>query len=119
MVGDTIFFLMLICILSLIQGMVMSVMWQRFQRTLQTQEPRTRRVVISAFGPDRAANARALARHTRLDLAEIDDIVERRQTGPLPLPLSIRDANRLIADLRRLGGAAESEPRKEGSRQAG
>lgn len=112
-----IFFLLLIGLLSFIQAMAMSVLWQRFQRSLLAQEPRTRRVIVTSLGPDRVANARVLAQHTRLDHSEIEDLIDKPVPGSLPLPLSVRDTNLLITKLRALGGTAESEPRREGNRQ--
>lgn len=103
--------LVLLVILGLLQIMAINIFWQRFMRGLQTQEPRIARLVIRSYGDDAAAMARALARYTRLDLGEIDDLVFSRRTGPLPLPLSWRQANQLAAALRDLGGDVEVKQR--------
>jgi hypothetical protein len=111
--SETLFLIAIVLVLVYLQFMAMSVMWQRFVRLLNMQEARTMIVEIRAFGPDPDAIARALARHTRLDLKEIDEIVEQRQTGPLPLPLPARLASLLVADLRALGTDAEQHLRSD------
>ena len=83
------------------------IMWQRIAAWMRMQEPRTATVILREHGPDPAATARLLARYTRLDLKEVDEIVDERQTGPLPLRLAPRDANTLAAELRQVGTAAE------------
>ena len=105
------FVLALVAFIGLWQMMAISVFWGRFSRALQAQEPATARLAIHAFGPDDAAVSRALAHHTRLDLSEIDEIVEERRTGPLPLPLSSRRATLLAAELRDAGAVVEVEAR--------
>src|SRR4051794_9798805 len=115
--SDTLFLIAIVLFLAYLQFMTMSVMWQRFVRLLNTQEARTMIVEVKEFGPDPDAIARALARHTRLDLKEIDEIVEQRQTGPLPLPLPARLASLLVADLRALGTDAEQRLRPDNRRR--
>ena len=110
--GETLFFLALVALLAICQFMLISIMWQRFIQSLRAQEPRTALVVIRSFGPDTRAIAQALARHTRLDLNEIDELVEGSRTGPLPLPLSSRQARLLAGELRALGTVVEVEPQR-------
>ena len=105
----TLLILALVIVPALCQIMAIQVFWRRLSRWLQTQDPRTATLVIYSFGPDSAAIARTLARHTRLDLGEIDEIVDAHHTGPLPLPLSWRRANLLVAELRALGTDAALE----------
>ena len=99
--------LLLVIAPALCQVVVMSLMWRRLAERLRAQEPPTATVVIHSFGSDPAAAARALARYTRLDLGEIDELVDGRHTGPLPLPLSWRRANMLAAEFRGLGAELE------------
>ena len=101
------FLLALVALMALVQIMAIAIFWQRFNRMLHAQAPATTRLVIHAFGPDVAAISRALARYTRLDLSEIDELVDERRTGPLPLPLSSRQANLLAAELRDAGAMVE------------
>ena len=109
--AETLLFLALVLFLAVLQFVIMSIMWSRFTRLLRAQEPRNATVVIRSFGPDADALSRALARHTRLELREIDELVEERRTGPLPLPLSTRRANLLAGELRDLGADVEVERR--------
>ena len=111
--GETVLFIVLIGLMVGCQIMIISIMWQRFTQRLRAQEPPNAILVIRSFGPDSLATARALARHTRLDLGEIDELVERRRPGPLPLPLASRQANLLAAELRGLGAEVEIQPRTD------
>jgi hypothetical protein len=99
--------LLLIIGLSLLIGAshVMAIMlfWRRVVARIRAQPARNTRVVVRAYGPDEAAIARSLARHTRLDLSEIDELVGARQRGPLPLPLAWHEAHLLRDELRQLG----------------
>ncbi len=106
---ETLFFAFIVLVLATIQFMLMSVMWQRFMRLLRVQEARTARFVIRSYGADDRATYRALAKHTRLDLQEIDELIERRALGALPTPLSDRQAGRLADDLRANGAEVEIE----------
>lgn len=105
---ETLFFIALVLILAVINHMVMSVMWQRFVRLLRMQDPRTTRVVIHAHGADARATYRALAKHTRLDLQEIDELIEQQTLGPLPIPLAARQASLLVDELRAAGAQVEA-----------
>lgn len=89
--------------------MLLTVMWYRMERYLGTQDPPRARLVIHSFGADGVAMARALARYTRLDLNEIDELLDERRTGALPLPLSWHRARVLAAELRSLGASVEVE----------
>jgi hypothetical protein len=105
--AETLLFIGIVLLLAWVQFMLMSIMWQRFMRLLRMQDPRTTRVIIHAYGTDARATYRALAKHTRLDLQEIDDMIEEQKTGPLPIALGTRQANLLAADLRANGGEVE------------
>ncbi len=109
--GGEILILVLLVLLGVMQIMAINIFWQRFMQSLRTQEPPNARVVVHSYGEDAAASARALARYTRLDLGEIDELVFDGRTGPLPLPLPWGQANRLAAELRSLGGDAVVERR--------
>ena len=109
--GDALFILALILLLAVVQIMAITVFWHRFGERLRAQEPNIARLVIHAYGVDPHGVERALGRYTRLDQDEIEELVDQRQPGPLPLPMSWRRAHLLAAELRRLGGAAEVEPR--------
>lgn len=104
---ETLFFIALVLIMAVLHWMLMSIMWQRFVRLLRMQDARTTRVVIRAYGTDARATYRALAKHTRLDLHEIDELIEQHRTGPLPLPLGARQASSLAEDLRAAGATVE------------
>ena len=109
--GDALFILALILLLAAVQIMAITVFWRRFVERLRAQEPNIARLVIHAYGVDSHAVERALGRYTRLDLDEIEELVDKRRLGPLPLPMSWRRAHLLAAELRRLGGTAEVERR--------
>ncbi len=109
--GGEILILVLLVLLGVMQIMAINIFWQRFILSLRTQEPPVAKVVVRSYGDDASASARVLARYTRLDLGEIDEIVFDRRTGPLPLPLPWGEANRLATELRRLGGDAVVEHR--------
>ena len=104
---ETLFFIALVLFMAALHWMLMSIMWQRFVRLLRMQDARTTRVVISAYGMDDRATYQALAKHTRLDLHEIDELIEQHRTGPLPLPLGARQAGSLVEDLRAAGATVE------------
>jgi hypothetical protein len=103
--------LLLIIGLSLLIGAshVIAIMlfWRRVVARIRAQPARNTRVVVNGFGLDQAAIARSLARHTRLDLSEIDELIAARQRGPLPLPLSWHEAHLLRDELRQLGCDAD------------
>ena len=101
------FIIALVVLMAICQYMAISVFWHRFVDRLRVQEPGTTTVVIRSFGHDPSALARALARHTRLDLGEIDELVDARGEGVLPLPLSPHRARLLAAEVRALGGELE------------
>ncbi len=108
MQGTSLFLLGLIVVPALCQMMVFWIVWRRLSLRLQAQEPRTTALEIHSFGDNPPALARPLARHTRLDLAEIDDLIEVRRTGRLPLLLSWRKAQLLSTELRALGAEVET-----------
>jgi hypothetical protein len=109
--GGLLLILALIVLMAACQMVAIAVFWRRFTWRLRHQEPSIATVAIHSFGPDAGASARVLARYTRLDTGEIDELVGERRTGPLPLPLPWRRANLLAAELRRLGGDAEVQYR--------
>ncbi len=113
--ADALFLLALILLMSVVQIMAITVFWRRFSERLRAQEPNVARLVIHAYGPDEHAVERALGRYTRLDTDEIEELIEMRRPGPLPLPMSWRRAHLLAAELRKLGGAAEVELRTGGA----
>ncbi len=98
-------------LLALCQVLAIVTFWRRFSARLRAQEPAAAVVVIRGFGPDALANSRALARYTRLDTSEIDEVISEGRCGRLPLPLSWRRANLLATELRSLGGEIEIIPR--------
>lgn len=111
MVGAVVFIIAISLLLGLWQLMAISVFWQHFTERLRVQEPAVAVVVVREWGADTRQIAQALARHTRLDVGEIDELVEQRPAGPLPLPLSWRRAHLLAAELRATGSATEIRPR--------
>ena len=111
--AETLFFIGIVLVLAWCQLMLMSMMWHRLMHLISVQDPRTTRVVIHAFGADTKSAYRALARHTRLDLNEIDEMLEQQTTGPLPVLLSSRNATLLAADLRAAGADVEIVARRE------
>lgn len=106
---------MLIIVLTVVplvlQLMAISVYSERMARAIRRaadQPPYTTAVVIAALGPEPKAVARLLDRATRLDVDEVDGVIDTRG-GRLPLLMSLPTAQRLVRDLRQLGATAEAE----------
>jgi hypothetical protein len=91
------------------QMIALVLFWRRLVRWLQTQPPRTTAVVVRVWGREYTAMARTLAQHTRLDVDEIDELIEQARPGVLPLLLSHRRAHLLAAEMRRLGAEVDLE----------
>jgi hypothetical protein len=106
---DVIFILMLVLIPFILQLMAISVYTERLGRAVRRsadRPPFTSAVVISELGPEPRAVARLLDRATRLDPAEVDQLIDS-QGGQLPLLMSHPAAQRLVQELRQLGAAAD------------
>ncbi len=94
-----------------LQLMAISVFSERMARALRRaadQPPFTTAVLIAELGPEPKAVARLLDRATRLDLDEVDAVIDMRG-GRLPLRMSPPAAQRLVRELRTLGATAETE----------
>src|SRR3712207_3962842 len=93
-----------------LQLMAISVYSERMARALRRaadQPPFTTAVVIAELGPQPKAVARLLDRATRLDVDEVDSVIEMHG-GRLPLLMSSPAAQRLVQQLRQLGATAEA-----------
>lgn len=106
---------LIIIILSLIPVVIqlwaLNLYMDRMGRALRRADDRppfTTAVQILDLGPEPRAVARLLDRATRLDLHEVDQVIDRRG-GRLPLPMSRPAALRLVRDLQQLGATAQAE----------
>jgi len=94
-----------------LQLMAISVYSERMARAIRRaadQPPYTTAVVIAELGPEPKAVARLLDRTTRLDIDEVDRLIDMRG-GRLPLLMSLPSAQRLVRELRTLGATAEAQ----------
>ena len=108
--------IMIIVVLALIpailQLMAISMFTERMGRSLHNSAdppPYTTAVTIRHIGPTPQRVARVLDRVTRLDVDEIDGVIEAGG-GRLPLLMSARRARQLVTELRQLGADVVSEP---------
>jgi hypothetical protein len=96
-----------------VQLMAISVYMERMGRALQRagdRPPFTTIVELIDPGPQTRAVTRLLERRTRLDLDEIDALIDRRG-GSLPLAMSRGAAYRLVGELRAAGALATTHER--------
>ena len=113
MATDVLFIVALAIGPALLHIFVISIFWRRVTTTLHHASdvrPLNTVVRVAHVGPDARAVTCLLDRATRLDLDEIDAVVETGQ-GRLPLPMSRSAALQLVQELQRLGAVAEVEPR--------
>lgn len=105
---------MLIIVVALVpvvlQLIAISMYSDRMARALRRAAdtpPYTTAVVIHALGPAPRSVVHVLDRATRLDAAEVDELIETRG-GRIPLLMSRPAAQRLVRDLRGVGADAEA-----------
>jgi hypothetical protein len=98
---------------ALLHIFAIKIFWRRVTTALHHAghvSPFNTVVCVAHVGPEAQAVTRLLDRSTRLDLEEIDALVETGQ-GRLPLPMSRSAAQQLVQELQRLGAVAAVEPR--------
>lgn len=108
MAGDVVLIMLLALGPAVLQLMAISVYLERMGAALRRagdQPPFTTLVEVIDIGSQTRSVARVLERRTRLDLAEIDAIVEQ-SGGMLPLPMSRGAAAQLVGELRAVGATA-------------
>ncbi len=108
MAGDVLVIILLTLGPAVLQLMAISVYLERMGAALRRagdQPPFTTLVEVIDIGSQARSVTRVLERRTRLDLAEIDAIVEHAG-GTLPLPMSRGAATRLVGELRAAGATA-------------
>ncbi|MBA3947210.1 MAG: hypothetical protein H0X37_21950 [Herpetosiphonaceae bacterium] len=99
---------LIVLLLVLLQLFAINTLWQRVGAMLHRaadRPPFTTTVTIQTLGPQPQAVSQLLDRATRLDLTEVDELIEAGG-GRVPVLMSRPAAERLAQQLRRVGSVA-------------